>query len=85
MLAPHQYKCLECGEQFVPFSKNLVRAWGKEFHAEIHWLDSPNWTIDRVYQQGLRYCSPECADLGRLRAAIDGIEREQRKILGKRR
>jgi hypothetical protein len=79
MFAPSQQKCVFCQEKFVPIAVDVIRLWEQGF-AEEHGLFEPvNWAVDRVYQENLKYCSPECATASELAAvaAMKEIVREQ--------
>lgn len=77
MFSASQQRCLECGCQFVPFSRDLVAAWAIAFAREISLDFSTGWAEDRVYKQGLKYCDPVCADIAYTRAAVELLEREE--------
>lgn len=81
MLAASQSTCLECRVRFVGLSKDAIKLWADE----LDWLDVPavHWAGDRVYQQNIRFCSPECARDHEAREVALEIERIRAKNYGK--
>jgi hypothetical protein len=83
LLAPIQVGCVECRQSFVPCSKDLIRSWEREFNRDAEWLHDIDWAIDRVYQDNLHYCSPECMEKSHVRQAVFELERTRHKSRGK--
>lgn len=67
MFASSQQHCLNCAQSFLPFSKDMIRVWDMDLQEEEDWLTSRNWAIDRLYQDNLKYCSPNCIEAAYLR------------------
>jgi len=60
MFAPVQNKCVMCDQQFIPFSKHMVRLWDQDLQFREDWLSDRHWAIDRIYHENLQTCCPAC-------------------------
>lgn len=82
LFAAQQAKCWNCGDKFVPYSKESIRLWSDE---APDWLCLPsdvNWAADRTYQENLRFCCTACMYDHYAKEELSGIRRETHKILG---
>ena len=60
LFAANQSACRMCRVQFVPLHRDVIQEWERDFAREQDWLAPQSWAVDRVYQENLAFCSPDC-------------------------